>query len=497
VFARLSTADRRRCLVGLAVAAALVAAGLIGSTSPAAALPQAVARHGGLPGRGNDASVPRAAVAPIPASAGRGAIQGSVTPTPNNLPRLGYTEREFSVSGTASGYTADGALGADGLWKVTPTVAGPYRTRMIVRRPSNPARFNGTVVVEWLNVSFGVDIPVEWGQSWQQFTRAGYAYVGISAQKVGIDRLTTFDPGRYGTLTTPNDGASYDIFSQSAKAVRDQASVVLGGLRPRRLIGVGHSQSAGRLVTYVDAIQPRSQVFDGFLIHGRFSGSAPLGEGFFGGPPVAPIRPDLGVPVLQVESETDLTVFAPARQADSAGLRTWEVAGTSHADQYLVDGLNVVNAREKITDGGAPVTCDKPLNDFPYHWASNAAYAALDRWIRAGHAPAKGTPFVTAGTTLVRDARGNVEGGVRLPDIEAPIATYGPTNAGGSVIGACLLLGTTTPFDATTLAALYPDRHAYLRAYVRSAVQALRSGFLLPADYRAAVAAATHRHLPN
>jgi hypothetical protein len=365
---------------------------------------------------------------------------------------------------------------------------------MVVRRPAAPARFNGTVVVEWLNVSFGVDIPVEWGQSWEHFTRAGYAYGGISAQRVGINRLTLFDPGRYGALRTPGDSASYDIFSQAAKAVRDQSGTVLGGLEPRRLLASGHSQSAGRLVTYVDAIQPRSQVFDGFLIHGRAPGGAPLGDGF-AGPSPAPIRADLGVPVMQVQAETDVQLFSPARQPDTDAVRTWEVAGTAHADQYLLDGLNVVNAREKITNNGAPITCDKPLNSFPYHWASNAAYAALDRWVRTGTAPAKGAPFAGTGNILARDAHGNVQGGVRLPDIDAPVATFGPTNTGGNVPGACLLLGSTTPFDAATLAARYPARGSYLRDYVASAVRALRAGFLLPADFRAAVASAKRRHI--
>ena len=34
----------------------------------------------------------------------------------------------------------------------------PYRTRMIVRRPADPADFNGTVVVEWQNVKAQFDL---------------------------------------------------------------------------------------------------------------------------------------------------------------------------------------------------------------------------------------------------------------------------------------------------------------------------------------------------
>ena len=47
------------------------------------------------------------------------------------------------------------ARGADGA--VAPAELADYRTRILVYRPADAARFNGTVVVEWLNVSGGLD----------------------------------------------------------------------------------------------------------------------------------------------------------------------------------------------------------------------------------------------------------------------------------------------------------------------------------------------------
>ena len=50
-----------------------------------------------------------------------------------------------------------------------------------------------------------------------------------------------------------------------------------------------------------------------------------------------PIRDDLDVPVIMVQTETDLLGgcdYLPARQPDSAYVRLWEVAGTAHADQF-------------------------------------------------------------------------------------------------------------------------------------------------------------------
>ena len=485
---------KKRTLGVALVVGALLAATLTGVANPASAAPGAETASKALKGRGSDAGVGTATVAQIPSGLGKG-IQGRISPEVQDLPALGYYEEEFSVGGTATSYLPDGDLSGAGTWKVKPASTGAYQTRMVVRAPSNPAKFNGTVVVEWLNVSFGVDIPVELGQSWEEFTRAGFVYVGVSAQQVGINQLKTFDPARYASFTTPGDDASYDIFSQAAKAVRAQSATVLHGLKPKRLIASGHSQSALRMVTYADAIQPRDNVFDGFLIHGRATSSAGIG-GNTSTPLISNIRPDLGVPTLQVQSETDTLIYSLSRQPDADYVHTWEVAGTAHGDQYLVDELNKVNAREKDIDNGNPVTCDKPLNSMPAHWVHNAAYAALDRWIRTGVAP-RHAPTIEGVTVLLgRDADGNVKGGIRLPDIEVPIASYAPTNSGGNVPGACLLLGTTTPFSAAKLKQLYPTHAVYVAKYAAAARRTLAAGFLLPADYTAAVAAAKARNIP-
>ena len=74
---------------------------------------------------------------------------------------------------------------------------------------------------------------------------------------------------RYASLNHPGDSYSYDMFSQAGQAIRDHAGLVLGGLRPDRVIAAGESQSAGRLVTYIDAVHPLAGVYDGFLVHSR------------------------------------------------------------------------------------------------------------------------------------------------------------------------------------------------------------------------------------
>src|SRR6202042_82006 len=119
--------------------------------------------------------------------------------------------------------------------------------------------------------------------------RAGYAYVGVSAQALGVEGgspilgvggaspgLVHQEPSRYGTLHHPGDQYALDMFAQIGQAVRNSHAKVLGKLHPTHIVAVGESQSAFYLTTFVDALQPLTHTFDGFFIHSRGGGGAPL-----------------------------------------------------------------------------------------------------------------------------------------------------------------------------------------------------------------------------
>ena len=77
----------------------------------------------------------------------------------------------------------------------------PYRTRLIVRRPANQSRFNGVVIVEWFNVTNQYDTDVLWLYQKEFFIRERYAWVGVSAQNVGLSRAANGAQGlESGTL---------------------------------------------------------------------------------------------------------------------------------------------------------------------------------------------------------------------------------------------------------------------------------------------------------
>lgn len=433
----------------------------------------------------------------------------SLESTVFSLAPFGYTEEEFFVAGTATAYVNDGDLASDGLWSVSPGDGAAYTTRILVRRPSARARFNGTVVVEWLNVSGGFDAAPDWTTAHTLLLREGFAWVGISAQYVGVsggpplDRdlhLQAVNPARYGSLLHPGDSYSYDMFSQAGLAVRERAELLLGNLRPRRLIGIGESQSAFRLVTYINAVHPLARVYDGFLVHSRGGGAAPLSESpepAIDAPAVARIREDVGVPVLLFETETDVVAigFFAARQPDGRNLRTWEVAGTAHADTYMMlegptdqgtAALDTTHLPPVQSIFGGAVTCDLPINAGPQHYVLSAALHRLARWVRSGRGPAP-APLLSvrpgSPPTLERDPLGNALGGIRTPQLDVPIAAL--SGVGQPVGSACSRFGTTLTFDAGALASLYPDHRSYVEAVQRAAKRAIRRGFLLAIDARA------------
>jgi len=300
---------------------------------------------------------------------------------PLDLASLGYVEEEYFFSGTANAYStpplATGTIVSSGH---------PYKSRIIVRRPTSPAQFNGTVLVEWVNVTSGYNNDALFRSSQDHLVRAGYAYVGVSAQRVGVQvppgGLTAWSPGRYGSLdvtdngTITDDSLSYDIFSQAAQAIRTPQGVdMLAGLPVRRIIAIGASQSEGRLVTYHNSIHPLANVFDGYVLV--------LGLG-------GQLRTELGVKVFKVNTETDLLFLGEvaARQPDSDHLRTWEVAGASHV-AFSDHARRVDLVTRDSLPPYTPWICDiqPALSHVARFQVLNAVYGHISRWISHGTPP--------------------------------------------------------------------------------------------------------------
>ncbi|WP_243712530.1 alpha/beta hydrolase domain-containing protein [Actinomadura sp. 6K520] len=372
-----------------------------------------------------------------------------------DLASLGYVEQEFFVSGEASAYSPTGERLATGV---------PYKTRVVVRKPARPHRYNGTVIAEWQNVTAGYDLDALW--STDQITRDGYAWAGISAQRVGVEHLTGWSPARYGDLDVTGGGRftedelSYDIYAQVAKTLR--TSSPLGGLRTGTVLAAGASQSAFRMTTYYDAVLPQSEkVFDGYA--------------FIVGPAPARRGPE---PVFHVLSETD--VRSPVRPPDTETYRRWEVAGSAHSGWHGQEYRRPILTRDL---GEAPTyRCDAPpFSRVPLHHVIATSYDHLVRWTK-GRTPPSAPPLqFNPDGSKARDALGLAKGGIRLSQVEAPTALNTGDNSGETF---CFLFGTHAPFDRAQLDALYRSHGRYVAAVVRSDARNLRQGYLLPADAR-------------
>lgn len=430
-----------------------------------------------------------------------------------NVSQLGYTEDEYFFGGDAAGYKPTGKLKTNGKWRVKVADTQPFKTRMVVWKPTDPADFNGTVYVEWLNVSPGFDNPPDWLSAHNLMVREHAIWVGVSAQKASVDGgeirvdagadtpppggLKAVDAERYGGLEHPGDEFSYDIFTQGGVAVRGDGDGVnpLDGYDIKQMLAIGESQSAFRMTTYVNAVAPLAKVFDGYFIHSRGAQAAPfgtseLGKPVKGMPAAVHLRTDLDVPILNFETEGDLIVlgFTPARQKPSKNIRFWEAAGTSHADTYFTlalgdatgDGTPEKQMLNPANATGGRLNCETPNNSGGQHAIVMAALSALETWVSDGTAPPNSPRIKTKGKNfeVVRDEHGIAEGGIRTPLVDVPIATNDGEEGAGQTF--CRLFGHMKPFDAATLAELYPNGSAdYVAAFDESADKTVQAGYWL------------------
>jgi len=463
------------------------------------------------------------AATPVPTPTVTSAATGNGVPwrsTTQDIASFGYVQNEFLLEGTARSYVATVNLASvtNGQWDAAPTgPTAPYKVRILIERPKNAARFNGTVLVEWLNVSAGMDSGTfDSFRDW--FMREGYAYVGVSAQAVGVNHLQKWDAGRYGSLTHPGDSYSYDIFSQAARALRVGDPAPLGDLtgRVKSLVAWGGSQSGGRLFTYANAIHHDARVIDGIVPFVTSRGS-PLTQDPLPAVPTptgaaAVLRTDLQTPILFQVSEAE--AIASARgvhtQSDATHLRVWEHAGMSHASRSSTTQM-ATGAPQ--APGGSGVQCSgPPLNGLNAAPVWRAMINAMHVWTQQGKAPASAPRIElaipddsTKPATPVRDsATGLAKGGIRLPQVAAPVATRWGSRPQGLQEGpGCGAYGTSDPWNGDSdawdrdpslnispipepsLLALYKNDEGYRKAIDVSARQLVAKGWLLPDDAKA------------
>ena len=437
-----------------------------------------------------------------------------------DLPKAGYIEEEFFVTGRANVYdwSGDGQV-------IVKTPNAPYTTRILVRRPDDVGRFSGNVIVEIVNSARRYDFPFAWGVSHDSFMENGDAFAMITLAQANLDGLKAFDAMRYAPLSLANptpdeacnagragaapqtapgeEGLQFDILAQAGALLKaGRANGPLAGFNVQRLYMTAYD---GALPTYIAAMHSRVRlangrpIYDGYILNRqpaltrlRRCGAAPAASD-----PRQVIR-NLDVPLIRIIGQTDiLTTYAQRREdSDAAGdrYRLYEIAGGAHADAAFYSYIPPVAELRKI--GSAfPFLASWPfanqcepeqtLAKTPINTdALDAAFANLTRWIRDGVAPprAERIKIENPGTPQARialDQYGNAVGGLRTPYVDVPIATYYTTSKGETF---CPELAHTVPFDWARLNSLYGTPQNYAAKVGQSVARMVRERWLTESD---------------
>ena len=491
-------------------------------------------------------------------------VAGPIPSTPSVFPFIadgfgpelpvpaGYEENEYFVSGWAKLYE----YGTTGVRVIAPCPASagrlgcrklPYTTRMLVKRPIDPGRFSGTVIIEPFNPSSGYDIANVWDRSWPYFVHQGDVFVGWTSRYASILALKQFEPLRYARLKWGNnsaldDGITFDIAAQIGALFKlNGASSPLHRLNVRRVFEAGFSQDGGFTFTQadvfnaIDRLSNGGPVYDGYVPGGTAgpsdinfgltaAGTLPLND------PRNRMKPR-DSPVIQINTETEeallgvptaLAYRRPDSNARNDRYRLWEVPGASHISNDL-GSSPITEERDLAEIERIPLSATPPTgcahqqyqrgpwvgvngvldpNPYPYGYVADAAFADLTKWLDGGTPPpsAARIQVTDAGAgTVARDRFGNALGGLRTPFVDVPTATFSPTDGSAHdtpLSGLCPLMGFSIPFTHTTLHTLYPSHAAYVARVTREANELVRRGFWVASDAAQVVRQAAASDVP-
>ncbi len=469
----------------------------------------------------------------------------------------GYIEEEYFFSGQGNLYEYT----PTGIEVVTPCPESatlgctniPYTTRMIVKRPADPGRFSGTVVIEPLNPSANYDIAAVWDRSLDHFVRRGDIFVGWTSKSVVVDTLKSWNPTRYAELDWPYvpftpggnsgvyDGITFDIAAQIGALFKvNGADSPIHEYNVKHVIEAGFSQDGSFTFTQANIFHNLERMPDGGAIYGGYvpggttgpsninfgltpAGTLPTGD------PRYQMQPR-DAPVIHINTETEVALGAasglPYRRPDSDApadrYRLWEVPGASHVsndfsapvitlqlDQAEISKIPVSDLpplgcthMEYVTGpiSGVPGVVDP--NPFPFAYTANAAFADLNQWIDFSLPPPKASRIEVTDSTpaeIARDEFGNALGGVRTPYLDVPTATYVPTDTVAhttALSGFCVLYGYAEPFEQPHLASLYVNQFDYASRFSVDAAKLVFERFWLEPDAKLAIDKAVQARVP-
>lgn len=419
---------------------------------------------------------------------------------PLDLKKAGYVEEEFIISGSANVYdwAADGSLSVK-------TPNAPYATRILVRRPADPARFSGHAIVELLNPArrfdWGMmsgylrDSLIERGDAWvgitmpasvkalQKFNATRYASLGFANPNPSESCAAGFGPNAAPSTSDEEDGLRWDMLSQVGAALKSRT-----GLNARYLYMTAQGAD---VQTYLTAIQPHTTLDNGKPVYDGFLIKTPGGVGKIRRCGAAIPRSDArqkianaGAPVMLVVAQGEISDAYRRPDSDEPNdrFRIYEVAGAAHIDKWAY--LDMPGFPDQLAATGAP---GQGTPDWPFNvrctpeillqahpllkYILDGAVANLELWASKGIAPPKADRINIQGDV--------VTGGVRNPYVDVPAATYTTTNAGP---GTCRELGNTIPYDWAKLESLYGSHKNYVEKVSQSVDRMVKERWITESD---------------
>ena len=309
----------------------------------------------------------------------------------DDLAHFQYVTKEYFVSGTANGQ--------------------PYKTRIVIRKPSDNSRFSGLVLAESMHPS---------GNPWMFHFTHTYS---MTEGHIGLEILTSdtaglhrsANPERYKDLVVGNGQANEIIAQVGALMKSKRPDNPLAGLPIRKMILAGSSASAAVVVNYLPAHMVQ-----------RLADMKPIYDGFMPTSNGANLR-KIDVPMIQVPTMREVfqgtarRVWTATRPAISSGSTNSPAWRTS----IRAMPRRTIRIRASCRSAG-------------FRWRRTCRSRSIISGSGWTKAPCRRTRIASTWTTtrtgdgslLALDESGNVKGGIRNPYVDVPAAKFGVPNSG-------------------------------------------------------------------
>jgi hypothetical protein len=365
-----------------------------------------------------------------------------------SVKEFNYSVKEYWVSGTANGQ--------------------PYRTRLVVRKPSDNARFSGLVLAEAMHPSGAAHM---FESSAIYSMTSGHSTAEVVVHPQAVAQFQTLNAARYKDFQLAN-GQANEILAQVGSLLRSGQSGALVGGNVRKMVLAGTSATAATLVAYLPAhmvyrTPDMQRIYDGFLPNSR-----------------GDVEPRVDVPMILVPTMNEVNGPGNSRRQDGD-------TGDNQFRLYEFPGMVHIDTRDNVRL--KPNPCARPLITLPLQAYLSVSLHHLFQWVDKGVVPPKAERiWVTRNneSMMALDEHGNPRGGIRNVYVDVPVAQYVPTNTPANppianpdprfIPQLCGLGGYQVDFPQQKLKQLYNNKQTYVRRVTQRLDELEKAGWSLP-----------------